>query len=566
MFLFETLQSALFLFVVPLAVVAHRLGWLANRLGRWVCLLLGAAAIVISLPWRYGLDLDGVKQINLLLCALATLLLSLRHLQWGWCRRQSFYSGCLAALALVATLNYVNYFSFHGARTFLQQHELAHYFIGARYFPELGYDKLYTAMLRADAELGSSFAHHQPVRDLGTNSEVEAGELLRASDSVKRRFSPPRWARFLADVEYFRSHMEASSYARIFRDHGFNATPFWTLIGGALAGSVPVANDRGLLLLALIDPFLLLVMLLAIGRVFGLETALLCTIFFTVAFGATFGWTGGAFLRHGWLFCTVLAMVAFKSRRTVAAGVLLAVATLLRIFPLAFAIGPAVLALHDLRRRGVIETGRWRFLVALLLTGLLGFGATALAGGGLDAWTAFTANTRLHLQNLSPNLVGATQLLAHRPSVPPRVDGETYTRLQERRQRIHRWQLLTLFPIALFVFVVRTARLRALGELDPEGRESDLQAAVMGIVLIFTALDLAGYYYVFLLLLVLAFRQRKRSLLWIFGAETLLYALVVGDLGQLEDGSARPFVYRSVLVAWTLPALYLPVRRRTGGC
>ena len=86
---------------------------------------------------------------------------------------------------------------------------------------------------------------------------------------MKAAFDPERWAEFRRDAAWFRETL-GPQYAAVLRDHGFNATPAWTLFGAALAGLVPAASDAGILLLTLLDPLLGVGMLAMIAWAFGL--------------------------------------------------------------------------------------------------------------------------------------------------------------------------------------------------------------------------------------------------------------------------------------------------------
>ena len=55
----------------------------------------------------------------------------------------------LSALATLSFLVYLNFFAFHGERTFVHLHDVAHYYLRANYYAELRHADLYTAMLRA---------------------------------------------------------------------------------------------------------------------------------------------------------------------------------------------------------------------------------------------------------------------------------------------------------------------------------------------------------------------------------------------------------------------------------
>src|SRR5207249_1196016 len=110
------------------------------------------------------------------------------------------YRGLLAILAALAWIAYLNFLSFHGARTYMHLHDVAHYYLGSKYFPEVGYGQLYIAMLRAEAERYDNHFLAIEARDLETQALVHIRTLLRRSEPVKARFSPERWLSFQEDV------------------------------------------------------------------------------------------------------------------------------------------------------------------------------------------------------------------------------------------------------------------------------------------------------------------------------------------------------------------------------
>ena len=156
----------------------------------------------------------------------------------------------------MAWILYTNFFAFHGIgreRVFIHLHDVAHYYLGAKYFPELGYQRLYTAMLRAEAEKYENHFRSLEARDLETNGLVDIRALLARSDPVKARFSAERWAAFQEDVAFFRGWMK-KQWGEVLRDHGFNPPPLWPLLGGALANLVPAGSHAGILALTLARP------------------------------------------------------------------------------------------------------------------------------------------------------------------------------------------------------------------------------------------------------------------------------------------------------------------------
>ena len=422
---------------------------------------------------------------------------------------------------------------------------MAHYYLGAKYFPELGYGDLYTAMLRAEAEVYANRFKTVEARDLHTGEMVHIRVLLESSAPVKGRFTPERWEAFKADVAFFREAL-GTQYATLYQDHGFNPTPLWPAIGGFLANRVPAGSATGIFLLTLIDPALILAAFAAVFWAFGLETALLAAIHFCVIFGAGFGWTGGAFLRFLWFFGVVAGFAALSKGKHATAGALIALATVLRIFPVFFAAGLLAKAIGDGLMHGGIERGYRRFFAAFGLTAVLLVGLT-VGEFGAGAWYDFRRNMDEHRTTVSPNMVGLTGLLAYKDN-PPLVTQEELREIRDRRERIYRAQLMTVFALAVVVCAAASPFV------------DDLAAAALGAPLIFVGLNLASYYYAFLVVLVLAHRGHPRRLALVFTAEAVSHALLL-----FEEREAVLFLYRSLVLLYLFLALPLEQWREPPG-
>ncbi len=539
------LIPVLFLLVLPALYLARRVAWLEHRWAR----RLGVGALVLtmvwSLPWR-GLEFIYVKRVNLLIAAVAALVLVLRHYRVAWTRDRRRWRLVLALLAAFAGVNYLNYFAFHGhgQRTFVHLHDVAHYYLGAKYYAELGYTDLYTAMLRAEAELYDDRFKTIEARDLATYEQVHIRFLLERSGPVKAAFTAERWDGFRRDVAVFRDRLDRH-YGKVLLDHGFNPTPVWALFGGALASRVPAGSQRGILLLTLLDPLLLVLSFAAVRWAFGIETTLLAILHFSVVFGATFGWTGGAFGRYVWFFAVVAGLACLHRRRYLPAGALLALATMLRVFP-ALLMAPLLFkaAAAAWQRRELPRRYRQLF-AAFAGTCVLLFALTALLPRGLDHWAEFRANMEQHVANISPNVVGLTEALALRRGTQEQVSAEQFATLKARRQRIHHIQLAVIFLPLLML----TARLAP--------RRTDLGAAALGLPLLYAGLSLAAYYYAFLIVLLLVHRASPGRLALIFAVEAAPYALML-----FEDRDSVLFVYRGLLLVFLYSALELRAGKR----
>ena len=126
---------------------------------------------------------------------------------------------------------------------FIHYFDVYHYFLGTKYFPELGYDGLYEATVLADFEDDrEGFQGRAKVRDLRTGfRKVTRNQLLEGSPRIRARFeSPERWQEFKDDLAFFRTPSPAFwRTGTIQRDHGYNGTPFTTAILGTLGNYQP---------------------------------------------------------------------------------------------------------------------------------------------------------------------------------------------------------------------------------------------------------------------------------------------------------------------------------------
>jgi hypothetical protein len=501
-----------------------------------VWIALGAAALAaLGLVWPAirESDYSHVYRTNLVL-AVATMAIVLAHhrgLRWLRARRDE-----TAALGVVAALSLAVYADFLRVR--VHYHEVAHYYLGSKYFDELGYWGLYTAMLRADAEQHGAL-QVTDARDLtGSRLLVPSHVLLLRSQPVKDAFTPDRWLAFKEDFTLLYDRL-GPHYAGVLRDHGFNASPLWALIGGAVTNLVPSGSLWGIRALVLLDLPLLLGTLVAVARCFGLRAAFLSVIHFAVLFGATFGWTGGAVLRHMWFSASLLALCAFQRARPALAGSLLAFSAMLRVFPAFFMAGVVLGSIQDVRLRRRWSGPHRAALAGFLLAATGLFVVTGLLPRGYESWVDFADNLSRHTQAVLANLVGLTRALC-----TPAELGWGLMATASVRPAVRAVQLVTVLP-AVAVAVALVARRRDL-----------VGASALGVPLIFASVDLTSYYYSFLVFLTLAERERPWRLAALFGLEAASYALFL-----FTESSATPFLYRSVLVLCLLVGLYSgPVR------
>ncbi len=411
-----------------------------------------------------------------------------------------------AVAAVVAALTYFNFGAFHFGN-FVHTWDTLHYYLGAKYFRELSYDRLYECIAVADAREPrlAPWVEHRKITNLRTNVLGSTAEILAHPERCTAHFSPDRWRQFTADVAFFRHRETPERWEEVSTDHGFNGTPVWLIAGSWLANFPPggPASDGQILALTLLDPIYFLALLAVIGWAFGLRPLAVALLVFATFFPCRFFWTGGAFLRWDWLFYTVAAVACLKKGRPWLGGLALGYAAMLRIFPGLLAAGPAAavasFVLRDGLRAGLrrpeVRT-HLRFLGgAALATALLMSASLVVTGPG--AWRAFAANTRKHQATPLTNDMGLRTVVTYRPAeVGRHLVDETAADpwLRWKEARLAAWHearlLAALLAAAALVLLGRAAR----------SRPEPWIAAALGTLWIAFAVDLTSYYYAFILI------------------------------------------------------------------
>jgi len=458
---------------------------------------------------------ETVTRVKIILAVLLGLFLVVnlrRHTRSGrrpagrprarWRLRQVF----LAGLAILSMANFYHGGYFHtryleygwlDRRAFLHLWDLYHYYNGAKYFDELGYYNLYNATIAADAEDGGRLAGVTRVRDLGSGGFISRDQILSRASLYRSRFSPRRWREFTSDVRYFTARLPPGVMANILVDHGYNPTPAWNTTGSFLANRVPVER---LAALALVDVAILIAIVVALGASFGVETALVATVFFGINAFSPFSIMGGSFLRYDWLLGLVLSLCLLRGRHYAGAGFFLSYAALVRIFPALFLAGLACKAASETVRDRAVPPRFARLFLSFLLSSILFIGYGCLARQGFDTWKEFAGKITAHHRSLAANSVGFTMVFLYDdtwedPASFAAAYGSTGEEAEtvvnrvkgaEARDRRAPFLLFSLSVLGLCAFVV-------IGRPDDE-------ALAWGAVPVFMLLNLSNYYYAFLLI------------------------------------------------------------------
>jgi hypothetical protein len=424
-----------------------------------------------------------------------------------------------------------------------------HHYVGGKYFRELGYTDLYACTVVADQQDGFAIPPAQrPVRDLATGGVRTAADVLAREPGCAARFGPARWDAFRADVAWFRARTPPRQWAQTLTDHGMNATPAWTILGTWLAGAGPVGEAR-VRAVALADPLLLAAAWAALFWGFGWRPACVALVFWGTNAPAQASWTAGAFLRQDWFAASAFGLALLRRGLPAAGGAALTAAALLRVFPafLVAAVGLRGLATWARRRsRGPALADR-RFVLGCLAAAVAGVAVSTAVAGRLDAWPAFAANSRRHLDTPLVNFMGLPTVLAFDPSTSLRRTKDLaapdpyaawHAAVRERlaARAPLRWGAALAFA-ALLLAAVR--------------REPRWSAAVLGVGLAVIAAPIGCYYYAMLAFYGLLAEERPWAGALLLGLAAATVALTSTALREEEVYVAQSAACAAYVVAVT---------------
>ena len=541
-------------FLVLLAATGVGSGWL--RVGLAACVPIAAGIFV----WRAMADawpLAGREVAFTRAAAAAIALAALIRACDCWRRfpaKRAVVVGACAAAGALAVACFFNLgrpqFWNHATKQpeFVHLADMRIYQPAVKYFDEVRYDGVYLAAVLAYAEEqhGGSLAPlaHVPVRNLKDQRPSHVAELGADIAAVRARFSDQRWAAFKQDMVFFRGAM-GPDYLTTLTDHGANAPPLWVMIAKPFLGYTR-ASETSLVAAGLVDAVLFLLMALALARSFGVLPMCVAMAVFGANDLYMFGtnW-GGATLRHDWLVLLAFAACALKTQRWVLAGVLLAVATMLRVVPAAALAGVAIPAAAwfverwwlDRRRPAIADVLREhrpavRTLVAAAAAMLLLFLITGLVYG-FGAWVEWWRKIVLLNRDPSVNEVSLRTLIAG-------SDNAQGPLLASR--------LGIFIPAAIgcVATIVWAARRRPLHE-----------AMLLALPLVLVFLHPVNYHLHFVFLLVLV--QTSRGL--VAAASPLLAMCVAAYWTTLDPDADRHFQVMTAMLFATLGWFYANVLR-----
>lgn len=474
--------------------------------------------------------------------------------------RERWRAPALAVLAVAALYAYSNLLGFHPGFGAAHPYEFYHYYVGTKYFEELGYTGLYEATVVADHEDDpGGFDPRRKLLDPRSYRHETRGQVMERAASIRGRFSDARWQDFKADVAFFRAQAPALwRSGRIQRDHGYNGTPFTTWLLGGLA-HLPVDAASFVAWAAWLDPALVLGTAALVAMLAGPWAGLLFVFLWAANPFNAYGYIGGAYLRHLYLCAWTLAIVCFWKGRARASGALLGLASLVAVFPALSAVGLALRdVLHAERRQELRQHAGFYLAFGASLALGVAISSVALSRGAGPVWLEFREAISVHTGALSTSHVGLASALAYdpdhdlraikaRPRGAPRDWKRESAATLESRRLAHRGTQVA--ALALLVWFLRGA--------------APAEAWFAAWILLWSFSPASHYYYASLCAAPFAFGLERRSLIAL--AALWIGVALLRQVAALDAVLDRLMAALSVLIgAWWVAQVVGSTRARSG--
>jgi hypothetical protein len=423
--------------------------------------------------------------------------------------------------------------------------EQFHFYLGAKYQRELGWFNLYKAAILADRETVNVLANLPTTRDLTNFEQVKVEEALRDAAAVRARFSDEAWLAFKADWATM-AKLWPINWTNVMNDHGNSNSPAWAILAAPLTKLVPLSH-QGQALLGWLDMLLMLGLWLFVWQTFGHRVASV-GLFMWAAPPIVFDYLSGSFLRWDWLFAVGMAACFLKRGRYGLAGGFFGFAVATKLFPLFFGVALGLKALFTWLEQRTFNRDYWLFVRGAAIVGAAAVALSALMFGP-KAWVEYYERIQVaqHEKFYAIQYSLKTVYLQHAAGTVEEWAQTIFPAdLKQRRNDVDAKDYATGFMLARLLFTAMIALLVR--------RAKDVEAFLLGPLLVFTWLTVNMYYWNMLGLMALGLVARgdeqKPALGLLVGTHVLFMVFYLYQ--HLNRGLTEGYA-----VAWLMAALII---------
>jgi hypothetical protein len=415
-----------------------------------------------------------------------------------------------------------------------------HYYLGSKYFPELGYTGLYPQTIVADREGRNWLKDVKAIRDMTDYQVKPVPEIVPAQRAPG--FSDARWDEFKRDVNVLLAKEPRRQWGGILADRGYNPTPFWNAVGAIFSRALDVTNPAQLAIAVSLDLALYFIMIAAAWWAFGAEASMLAFLCFALLPFNPPRLIGG-YIQYDWIAAIVLGVCFVQKRRPIPAAIALGYATMAKVFPLLLVGGLAFPAVRRLVTEKKLDQFTWKFGIAFAAVCLLGLGVGATSGKGLGGWTEWREKITTHNYEMifGQGRVGLQHIFTHRL-------GDEFETSEKARKRSYEGQSGAYYAAAVLFLALFLAAV---------WRRSNLNALLLSTMLVYIFLVPSHYYWS--ILSILPFWRVKAGKRWSPALLPALTAFIV-PAGWYAYALSQRFEYaRFIMFDWLLGLCFLAV-------
>jgi hypothetical protein len=380
------------------------------------------------------------------------------------------------------------------AHGMLRTWNVYHYYLGSKYFDELGYTDLYAQTIVADREQGHRLRSVRQIRDMSDYQVRPVEEVVGRTRSPA--FSEARWREFKRDLDVLLPREPRELWDSILTDRGYNPTPCWNAAVSAVSRRLDITHHAQLMVGTSIDLLLYVTMFVGLGWAFGMEAAMLSFLAFAFLPFTPTRLVGG-FVQYDWLAAIALGLCFVHKRRPVPAAIALGYATVTRVFPLLLVAGLALPTLRRLWTERRLDRFTRRFALTFVAACALGVAVGATSGKGAGGWVEWNDKIQTHNAGMTFGMgrVGLRHLFTHR------LGGDFEPTEEARRDRYERQRPAYYAAAAAMVVLFVVAA----------WRRSKLNSLLLAMLLIY-ALFVPSHYYWSILAFLPLWRARSKPL------------------------------------------------------
>ncbi len=413
-------------------------------------------------------------------------------------------------------------------------HENYHYYLGAKYFPEVGYKGLYETVAYADKISLDPTLTAQGMRSLRDPTyPVSMTEALRRGrEEFRPNFTEERWASFVDDLETFKSTGKYGWLDIGLFDAGYNPPPSWAVYGHTMAELVPITQAQSwfgdhspnwyqIEWVGVFDPIILAIAIGFVVWAFGWLGAVSFLFLFFMNEPANFGWIAGGFLRYTWLVFLMIGLSCLKKERYLPAGIFLGLSAADRIFPAAFLAGAALtLFANYTRNRDLRPLLRLCIGAGTSIAIIVGLSVLMF---GMDAWVGFYEKIMAHKDLFFVNHIGYRRIAVYSQDIL----GQDFwwepglNRFRDWNAKlVAHWNEVRPLHMVLWAVLIIAASFASWRSRAEEA------ALMLGGLLFFLSEIAANYYYIYfpMIFVVILTATYTRLRQWLLAAFLLLWA------------------------------------------